>query len=151
MITRFAQWQGREPASLAADTTYGNGEFLHWLLERDITPYMRTRESALKKEQSLLRSRALHLPTGKQQLSVSRRQATSTMSESTRRNRTHLYISTAKRCRDCSQKAQCTSGQYKMVAIHIHEPARQQASELAKTPAFEHVAACPQESGRIVR
>ena len=27
MLTRFAQWQGREPESVAADTTYGNGEF----------------------------------------------------------------------------------------------------------------------------
>lgn len=28
MLTRFTQWQGREPVSVAADTTYGNGEFL---------------------------------------------------------------------------------------------------------------------------
>ena len=26
MIARFAQWQGRDPESLAADATYGNGE-----------------------------------------------------------------------------------------------------------------------------
>ena len=45
MLTRFAQWQGRKPVSLAADTTYGNGEFLQWLVEREITPYMRTRDS----------------------------------------------------------------------------------------------------------
>ena len=38
MLTRFAQWQGREPESVAADTTYGNGEFLQWLAERSITP-----------------------------------------------------------------------------------------------------------------
>ncbi len=49
MITRFMQWQGREPASVAADATYGNGEFLQWLLDRGITPYMRTRDSALRK------------------------------------------------------------------------------------------------------
>src|SRR5712692_5369097 len=49
MLTRFAQWQGREPASVAADATYGNGEFLQWLMERGITPYMRTRDSALRK------------------------------------------------------------------------------------------------------
>lgn len=34
MLTRFTQWQGREPESVAADTTYGNGEFLHWLADR---------------------------------------------------------------------------------------------------------------------
>jgi len=38
MLTRFAHWQGREPESVAADTTYGNGEFLQWLSEREITP-----------------------------------------------------------------------------------------------------------------
>jgi len=30
--------QGREPASVAADATYGNGEFLQWLRERGIMP-----------------------------------------------------------------------------------------------------------------
>ena len=45
MLTRFTQWQGREPESVAADTTYGIGEFLQWLADRSITPYMRTRDS----------------------------------------------------------------------------------------------------------
>ena len=38
MLTRFAQWRGRKPESVAADTTYGNGEFLQWLADRNITP-----------------------------------------------------------------------------------------------------------------
>ena len=38
MLTRFAEWQGRAPESVAADTTYGNGEFLQWLADRSITP-----------------------------------------------------------------------------------------------------------------
>ena len=45
MLTR----QGREPATVAADTTYGNGEFLQWLADRSITPYMRTRDSIHRK------------------------------------------------------------------------------------------------------
>src|SRR5487761_185729 len=49
MLTRFAEWQGREPKSVAADTTYGNGEFLQWLADREITPYMRTRDSIHRK------------------------------------------------------------------------------------------------------
>ena len=52
------------------------------------------------------------------------------------RNRAHAYIGSAKRCGACSQKAQCTSGRYKYLAIHIHESARQRARELAKTPEF---------------
>ncbi len=53
MIARFAEWQGCKPATVAADATYGNGEFLQWLMERDITPYMRTRDSALRKKSPL--------------------------------------------------------------------------------------------------
>src|SRR5256712_4128445 len=49
MLTRFTAWQGREPESVAADTTYGNGEFLQWLVDRNITPYMRTRDSIHRK------------------------------------------------------------------------------------------------------
>jgi hypothetical protein len=52
------------------------------------------------------------------------------------RNRAHAYIGSAKRCGSCSQKAHCTSGRYKYLAIHVHEPARQQARELANTAAF---------------
>src|SRR5439155_4426633 len=63
MIARFAEWQGREPASVAADASYGNGEFLQWLMERGITPYMRTRESTLRKNSPLYGpERFSHLP-----------------------------------------------------------------------------------------
>jgi Transposase DDE domain len=52
------------------------------------------------------------------------------------RNRAHAYIGSAKRCGACSQKAQCTTGRYKYLAIHIHESVRQRARELAQTPQF---------------
>jgi len=40
------------------------------------------------------------------------------------RNRTHLYYSTVKRCRACSQKSRCMRGKYRTIAIHTCEPAR---------------------------
>ena len=49
MLTRFTVWQEREPESVAADTIYGNGEFLQWLADRNITPYMRTSDSIHRK------------------------------------------------------------------------------------------------------
>ena len=49
MLARFSHRQGQGPETVAADTTYGNGEFLQWLLERNITPYMRTRDSIHRK------------------------------------------------------------------------------------------------------
>src|SRR5580692_9052833 len=135
MIAGFAKWQGREPLSVAADATYGNGEFLQWLMERNITPYMRTRDSALRKNSSLFgperftyqpESNSYLCPTGQQLNFVGLNV----------RNRTHAYIGNRKRCGACSQKAQCTTGQYKYLAIHIHEPARQRARQLVNTPEF---------------
>jgi len=135
MLTRFVQRQGQEPASLAADATYGNGEFLQWLLDRGITPYMRTRDSALRKNNPgygperftyLPESNRYRCPAG-EHLNYAGLNV---------RNRAHAYIGSAKRCGACSQKAQCTTGRYKYLAIHIHELARQRARELANTPEF---------------
>jgi transposase len=135
MLTRFAQWQGREPSSVAADATYGNGEFLQWLLDRGITPYMRTRDSALRKNSPFYgpecftyqpESNSYRCPAGEQLHYVGLNV----------RNRAHAYVGSATRCGACSQKPQCTRGQYKYLAIHMHEPARQRARDLADTPAF---------------
>ena len=137
MLTRFAQWQGRKPESVGADTTYGNGEFLQWLAEREITPYMRTRESAKRKNSPFYgpesftyqpESNSYRCPAGEQLNYVGLNV----------RNRAHAYMGSAKRCGTCSQKPQCTSGRYKYLAIHMDELARQRARELANTPEFAH-------------
>ena len=52
------------------------------------------------------------------------------------RNRTYAYIGTRKRCGACALKAQCTSGRFRFLAIHMDEAARQHARELVKTPEF---------------
>jgi transposase len=135
MLTRFTQWQGRTPASVGADTTYGNGEFLQWLAEREITPYMRTRESAKRKNSPFYgperftyqpESNSYRCPAGEQLNYVGLNV----------RNRAHAYIGSGKRCGACSQKAQCTSGRYRYLAIHMDETARQRARELVNTPEF---------------
>ena len=135
MLTRFAQWQGREPESVAADTTYGNGEFLQWLVDRSITPYMRTRDSIHRKNSPFYgpdrftyqpESNSYRCPAG-QQLNYGGRSD---------RNRTYVYIGNRKRCGACAQRLQCTSAAFRCLAIHMYEPVRQRARELAKTPEF---------------
>jgi hypothetical protein len=51
-------------------------------------------------------------------------------------NRSYMYASTPKRCRDCAHKAACTRSRSRFLGIHIYEAARQRARELAATPAF---------------
>ena len=45
---RFADWQGKNPQSIAADASYGNGELLQCLMDRQITPYMPTRDAVAR-------------------------------------------------------------------------------------------------------
>src|SRR5262249_53535145 len=135
MITRFAHWQGREAKWVTADTTYGNGEFLKLLAERNITPYMRTSDSVNRKNSRVYgperftyqpESNSYVCPAG-QQLNYGGRNF---------RNRTYAYIGTRKRCGECALKAQCTDGAFRFLAIHMEEPARQRARKLANTPEF---------------
>src|ERR1700676_4906975 len=135
MIARFAEWQGRDPESVVADATYGNGEFLQWLMERGITPYMRTRDSALRKNSPLYGpERFTDLPESNSYLCPAGEQLN--YGGHNARNRTQVYIGTRKRCGGCAQKTQCTSSPLKYLAIHMHEPARQRARDLVNTPAF---------------
>jgi transposase len=134
MITRSAERRGRFPQSVAADTTYGNGELLAWLEERGITPYIRVKESpapkstlyGIEKFTYIRETNSYQCPAGKRLSYVGVNAI----------NRTHVYVATRKRCRDCPQKTQCTRGHYRQVAVHVHEPARQRARERAKLPAF---------------
>jgi len=135
MLSRFGEWQGRTPESVAADTTYGNGEFLQWLADRNITPYMRTRDSVHRKRSPYFGPERFtyepehnrYLCPAGQPLNYGGRNM---------RNRTYAYIGTRKRCGACSLKAQCTSGAFRFLAIHMDEAARQRTRELANTPEF---------------
>ena len=134
MITRFYERQGRYPQSVAADTTYGNGEMLQWLDDRAIKPFIRVKESpnpttdlyGIEKFTYLPEQDCYICPEGKPLKYVGINKL----------NRVHTYHSTAKRCRGCAQKPQCTRGKYRMINIHVCEGARQKAYELAKTPEF---------------
>ena len=135
MLTRFAEWQGRAPESVAADTTYGNGEFLQWLVDRGITPYMRTRDSIHRKRSPFFGpERFTYEPEHNRYLCP----AGQPLNYGGRayRNRAFNYIGTRKRCGACALKAQCTSAPFRSLNIHQQEPARQRARELANTPEF---------------
>jgi len=102
MISRFAQWQGQEPASVAADATYGNGEFLQWLLDRGITPWMRTRDSARRKNSPFYGPEQFtYLPASNSYLCPAGEQLNYVGLNV--RNRAHAYIGSGKRCGACSQ------------------------------------------------
>jgi hypothetical protein len=134
MIERYRERHGRMPQSLTADNTYGNGELLQWLDDRGITPFIRVKECptptrdlyGIEKFTYVPEENCYLCPEGKPLKYVGINKL----------NRVHLYHSTAKRCRGCAQKAQCTRGKYRVISIHVCEAARQKAYEIAKTPQF---------------
>jgi len=137
MLARFARWQGREPASVAADTTYGNGEFLQWLADRSIIPYMRTRDSIHRKRSPFYGpERFTYEPENNRYICPAGQPLN--YGGRVHRNRAYNYIGTGKRCGPCSQRPQCTSAAFRSLIIHQNEPARQRARELVNTPEFAH-------------
>ena len=99
MITRSAERRGRFPQSVAADTTYGNGELLAWFEERNITPYIRVKESpapktnlyGIEKFTYVAETNSYQCPEGKEQKYRGIKPAA----------RSPIYKSTAAKC--CSQ------------------------------------------------
>jgi transposase len=135
MLTRFTQWQGREPESVAADTTYGNGEFLQWLADRSITPYMRTRDSIHRKRSPFFGPERFTYEPEHDRYICPAGQPLNYGGQS-HRNHSWTYIGTRKRCGPCELRPQCTSSAFRGLVIHQNEPARQRARELANTPEF---------------
>lgn len=134
MITRSAERRGSFPQSLAADTTYGSGELLSWLEEQGIASYIPVREHAaprsslygIEKFTYVPETNSYQCPQGKQLKYIGIKLA----------NRSHIYRASIKKCGDCLQKAQCTSGRYRQIVVHVDESVRQRARERTRIPAF---------------
>src|ERR1700752_3746159 len=135
MLTRFAEWQGRAPESVAADTTYGYGEFLQWLADRNITPYMRTRDSVHRQRSPFFGPERFSYEPARNSYICPAGQPLNYGGRS-HRNHAWTYIGTRKRCGPCALRSPCTSAAFRCLIIHQNEPARQRARELVNTPEF---------------
>ena len=111
MLTRSAAWQGREPESVAAETTYGNGEFLQWLADRSITPYMRTRDSIHRKRSPFFGPERFTYEAEQDRYICPAGQPLNYGGQS-HRNHAWTYIGTRKRCGPCALRPQCTSAAF---------------------------------------
>jgi hypothetical protein len=128
---------GIRPLNLAADKAYGSGEFLAWLLERNIQPHIpvidrqhqtrgRFTRDAFQYEP---KENAYYCPEGKPLHYRGQR----------RTSQGDLYRSTEAQCHACPQKKLCTRGSYRRLFVHWQEPARQAVRALAGTPDYKRL------------
>ena len=134
MLEHVGQF-GIHPQSLAADKAYGSGEFLAWLLERNIQPHIPVIDRRHQTQGHFTREQfryepkenAYYCPEGKPLHYRGPR----------RSSQGDLYRSTETQCQGCSQKNACTRGPYRRLFVHWQEPARQTVRALAGTPEYK--------------
>jgi transposase len=135
MINRTEETFGLKLQRLAADTAYGTGKLLAWLLEKDITPHIPVWERYERTDGMFSRldftydaERDVYIcPNGRFL------RTTGTVHDGRVRN----YLSQSGECRGCELKGRCTRAPFRKIARDINEEARDHVRALMDTPEFE--------------
>jgi Transposase DDE domain len=135
MIQRTQERLGLKPDWLAADTAYGTGKFLHWVIGAGITPHIPVWDMS-KREEGILsradftfdRERNLYIcPQGKFL------RTTGTVHD----GRTIIYRASTRDCGPCPLKPKCTPNMtFRKIPRDVHEDARDATRALMGTPEF---------------
>ena len=135
MIKRTEERLGLKPERLAADTAYGTGKFLDWVIGTGITPHIPVWDMS-KREEGILsradftfdRQRDLYIcPQGKFL------RTTGTVHD----GRTILYRASTRDCGPCPLKPKCTPNvTFRKIPRDVHEDARDATRALMGTPEF---------------
>jgi len=138
MIERTEDRFEIKPERLAADTAYGSGANLDWLVnEKKIAPHIPVIDKSKREDGTFSREdfrfdkeRDVYIcPAGKTL------RTTGTLVND---GETLLYMASMRDCRSCLLKTQCCpKAPFRRVPRSIYEEARDVARELAKTEAFE--------------
>jgi len=135
MIERTDKRLGLKPKRLAADTAYGTGKFLGWLIGAGITPHIPVWDKSTREDGTLSRSdfrwdkrRGVYICPNNKVLHTS-----GTVHE----GHTHLYRASKLDCDVCALKARCCPKQLaRKIPRDVHEEARDVARQLMGTKAF---------------
>jgi hypothetical protein len=135
MIDRTEQRLDLKPDWLTADTAYGTGKLLAWLLGKSITPHIPVWERYPLSDGMFSRGEFTYdaerdvyvCPNGKLL------RTSGTVHDSRVRN----YLSQPQECRACALKQRCTRAPFKKIARDINEEARNHVRSLKGMPEFE--------------
>jgi transposase len=138
MIERTEERFGIKPNRLAADTAYGSGANLNWLVkDKKIAPHIPVIDKSKREDGTFSRDdfvfdkerNVYTCPAGK---------TLTTTGKLVNDGETLLYLASTRDCRNCPFKAQCCpKTPFRRVPRSIYEEARDVARALAKTEAFE--------------
>jgi transposase len=134
MLAQVKERFGVCPESLGADKAYGSGEFLAWLLERNIQPHIPVIDRRHQTHRRFTRDQfqydsvenVFRCPQGQ----------TLRYHGMARDNQGYIYRTAESQCRGCPVKQQCTPAPVRKIFVHWHEPARQVARDLAQSSAY---------------
>ena len=135
MIDRTERAFGLKPQRLAADTAYGTGRLIAWLIDRAIAPHIPVWERYPPADGMFSRSDFAYDPQRNVYICPNGRflKTTGTIHDGRVRN----YLSHPGECRVCMFKERCTRAPFKKIARDINEDARDYARSLKGTPEFD--------------
>jgi hypothetical protein len=138
MIKRTEERFNIKPERLAADTAYGSGANLNWLVtDKNIAPHIPVIDKSRRDDATFSREdftfdkerNVYTCPAGK---------TLTTTGKLVNDGETLLYLASTRDCRTCLFKAQCCpKTPFRRIPRSIYEEARDVARALAKTEAFE--------------
>lgn len=138
MVERIEERFDIKPKRLAADTAYGSGPNLNWLVkDKDIAPHIPVIDKSKREDGTFSREdfrfdkeRNVYICPANKTLTT-----TGTVIDD---GETLRYLASTSDCRDCPLKARCCpKAPFRRIPRSIYEEARDVARALAKTETFE--------------
>ena len=144
MLDRTKARFGIKPKRLAADTAYGTGKFLGWLVDQEIEPHIPVWDKGDRDDGTFSRSDFIFdpeqdqyiCPAGKVLKQFRRNYAVARADSA--HDGIRKYRASQKDCQACELKSRCCPNMLsRNVQRSVHEEARDHARQLAGTPQFE--------------
>jgi len=135
MIDRTEKTLGLKPKRLTADSAYGTGKVLAWLLGKNITPHIPVWERYERTDG--MYPRAAFTYDAESDVYTCPNGHSLRTSGTVHDGRVRNYLSHPGDCRTCELKARCTRAPFRKIARDINEEARDHTRSLTGTPEFD--------------
>jgi transposase len=135
MLERAKECFGLQPVSVTADKSYGTGEFLSWLSNRQMTPYVPVLDRKQQTKGFYTQHEFTHVP----EENAYRCPAGHLLHYIglSRGAQGFTYSAKPSQCRTCSHKPACTpSSTRRTLRVNWYEDVREQVRKLSQTPEF---------------